>query len=218
MNDKVKIIELNEASSLAKIIGSKTAQNIISYIGEHEKCTASQIKTDLNLPASTVHYNIKALIESEIIDDSQFTYSSKGKQVNHYTLTNKILIVVPKKQDITSQLRAFIPGLLVVGVIIGFSFILKLFKSGGKDALFKSANLAAPTMMDLAVESEAVAENTMLRSAEVGSFSAQNITSTSIPWYNSPDFFIGLGVACVCLIGTYFLVKLIQKRKNKNQK
>lgn len=203
MNDQVNIIELKEASSLAKIISSKTAQEIIKYIGENEKCTATQIKKDLGIPASTVHYNLKALRDSKIIDDSEFTYSSKGKQVNHYSLTNKILIIVPPKQNISAQLKAFIPGLLTVGGIIGLAFILKIFNSEAGSAMKSGDMLASPLMENGGAKIV----------SESANFGISNITTNSIPWYFSNEFFIGLALASVCLVGTYLLVRLIQKRR-----
>ena len=209
MNDQVNIIELKEASSLAKIISSKTAQEMIKYIGENEKCTATQIKKDLGIPASTVHYNLKALTDSEIIDDSEFTYSSKGKQVSHYTLTNKILIIVPPKQNITAQLKAFIPGLLTVGGVVGLAFIIKMFTARSSGNVMKSSDLFAAPMMENSVS------RIVTQSAELG---IDNSITTSIPWYFSNGFFIGLALASVCLIGTYLLVKFIQKRRRTMSK
>lgn len=212
MHNQVNIINLNEASSLAKIISSKTAQEIIKFIDENEKCTATDIKNKLNLPASTVHYNIKALVDSKIVDDSEFTYSSKGKQVNHYSLTNKILIIVPEKQKISAQLKAFIPGLLTVGGIIGLSLIIKLVKGkANTNIMMKSAD----TLMSSAnVEPQLVRT---MATPEVADLSIQNITTSSIPWYLTSEFIIGLLVASACLIGTYLLIKLIHKKRRTHQ-
>ena len=205
MNDKVNIIELNDASSLAKIISSKTAHEIIRFIGDNDKCTASQIKTGLNLPASTVHYNIKALVESEIVDDSQFSYSSKGKEVCHYSLTNKILIVVPKKQDIMSQLKAFVPGLLTVGAVAGVALLIKAFKGASQEVFMQSNDVFASKM----VESE------MVRAAPLAAdFAGNNLPSLN-PWYFSSEFFIGLGVAVVCRVGAYIVFRMIKRRTHR---
>ncbi|MBN1175289.1 winged helix-turn-helix transcriptional regulator [Candidatus Woesearchaeota archaeon] len=210
MNDQVNIIELNDASSLAKIISSKTAQEIIKFIGDNEKCTATDIKEKLNLPASTVHYNLKALIDSKIIDDSEFSYSSKGKQVIHYSLTNKILIIVPQKQNISAQLKAFIPGLLTVGGIIGLSLIIKLFKNGSSKLVLSesSSDLMVATMNEAGLAKAA---------PMMADMSVQSITTNSVPWYFSSEFLIGLIVASACLVGTYMLFKFIQKKRRTHQ-
>lgn len=218
MNDQVNIIELSEASSLAKVISSKTSQEIITFIGENEGCSASNIKTALSLPASTIHYNLKALIDSKIIDDSNFTYSSKGKEIVHYSLTNKILIIVPKKQKISSQLKAFIPGLAVVGGIIAVSLISKIFNSSSS---LMSAGASNTRVFDSAIKSGSDMLPVVLNEASpmltkegasMADFTSQAVTS-SVPWYSSKEFFIGLIVASLVFIGSYFLFKFIQKKK-----
>lgn len=209
MDDRVKIIELKNASSLAKIISSKTAQDIIEFISKKEKCTATQIKKELSLPASTVHYNLKALVNANILDDSNFSYSVKGKEVVHYTLTNKLIIVVPQKKNMISHIKAIIPGILTVGAVVGVALIIKLFSQVTKsvraesDSSFMAMDLAksnvAPKLMEASTQT-----SPLIRTST-------NLTSQSIPWYSSSNFFIGFGVAVVVLVGSYFLIQFIKK-------
>jgi len=199
MNNKINIIELSEASSLAKIISSKTAQNMIKYIGDHEKCTASQIKNDLKIPASSVHYNLKALVESKIIDDSEFTYSSKGKNVVHYSVSEKILIIIPRKQTNPIELKTLIPGILAVSTIIVFSFISKLFQNSSS-RLFQSKNEFA---LDSAI---------MSASPRASSVAIQT-TNTASNWFLSSEFILGLVIASICFIGSILLFKYIKKKR-----
>lgn len=208
MNSQVNIIELNNASSLGKIISSKTAQEIISFIGDNEGCTASQIKTALDIPASSVHYNLKALIQSNIVDDSNFTYSSKGKQVIHHSLTNKILIVVPKTQNISAQLKQFIPGLLGIATIAIVSIGLKM--SSGNFLSARRSEFLASNVMNSAPKA-------MFESADMtpamANLASRTVSQTITPWYSGYEFLLGLLVAIVCFIGFYLIYKLIKKNK-----
>lgn len=215
MDDRVNIIELKDASPLAKVISSSNAQNILAFIGNNDKSTASTIKNELSLPASTVHYNLKALIKAGILDDSNFSYSSKGKEIIHYSLTDKLIIVVPQKKNVSSRIKAIIPGLLTVGAVAGLALIIKLFSRG-----FGSIGASSNSFMDVDLAKNAVTPRLMEASVESGSFIANcsTVASKSVPWFASRDFFIGLGVAIVVLLSSYFLIQFIKNKNNKKQK
>lgn len=211
MNNQVNIIELNEASSLAKIISSKTAKDIIQYIGDHEKCTASQISKNLNLAASTVHYNLKALTESEIIDDTEFTYSSKGKQINHYSLSNKILIVVPKKKDIIQKINSIIPGFLTFAGILGIGYLISIFNKSSLRGLSNDMALESPMAKTMMLESE----NRMLDTALYSTTSTVQETTISSPtfWQSSHKLILLILGLIILGLSIYFIIKIIKKRK-----
>lgn len=122
----VHIIKLSEANNIAKTISNKTAQLIIEFISSNQKATASTIAKKLDLPASTVHYNLKALLKAGIIDDSEFTYSTKGKTIIHYTLTNNIIVIIPESQDkfsLLNSLKTLVPSIVGV-IIVGIGYAL----------------------------------------------------------------------------------------------
>ena len=57
-------------------------------------------------------------MKSKLINDDHFTYSEKGKKVNHYSLANKYVIIAPKKSEaLFDRLKEFLPIIFITGAI-----------------------------------------------------------------------------------------------------
>ncbi|MBT3464682.1 helix-turn-helix transcriptional regulator [archaeon] len=105
--------------------------------------TETQIAKELNIPLSTAHYNLNLLVKSDLVNDDQFTYSKKGKKINHYSLSNKYVIIAPKKSSkIFDKLKDFLPIVLISGLA---SLVIKYFS----EANLKISNIAAGRSTDL---------------------------------------------------------------------
>ena len=75
-------------SNLADVISNKTSKKILNYLAEKES-SETEISIDLKLPANTVNYNIKKLLETGLIEKTKnHFWSVKGK---------KILIYLPEE-------------------------------------------------------------------------------------------------------------------------
>lgn len=154
MKETVRVMQLNNVSGLAKTLSNSTAQEIITFIKLHKGCTATDIKKGLKLPASTVHYNLKALTKTGIVDDSNFHYSTKGKEVSHYQLKSNIIVILPEtKKDektITKRLQRILPGLLGVVGVIGLGYIVNLIQTSSSAdrgyQAYKMLDLAQPSI------------------------------------------------------------------------
>lgn len=208
--DAFKIIKLSQASSLAKVISNKTAQQIIEFIGSTKKATATQISKALNIPASTIHYNMKALVKGGIVDDSQFTYSTKGKTIIHYTLTNNILVIVPESQDhysILNSIKALVPSFLGIG-LLGVGWTL-FSKSPVIESSVNVASRAAAMPMAADFAAEAVIEESA--PALMAKTAMPVIESSS---YSIPEFIWGIIIA-TAIIGLIFIVRnyIISRKK-----
>jgi DNA-binding transcriptional ArsR family regulator len=115
----------DEAKHLAQVISNDTSRKILDHLSNIKDDTETNIAKKLKVPISTVHYNIKALIKAKLIHADEFHYSQKGKEVNHYSLANKYVIIAPKNapETLRDKLKKILP---VIG-IIGFGTALVEF-------------------------------------------------------------------------------------------
>lgn len=193
----VKIVTLADASKIGKTISNKTSQAIIEFLKTNKGATASQISKKLDLPASTVHYNLNALTKAKILDDSSFHYSKKGKEITHYELADQVIVIVPEKTA-PSQLRALIPGMLAVSIA---AVITLGFNAGANRAL--SAGDATPMLAEVATSDQVISASTKSASEAV-------VTQTTNIASYDPNLIIGIIVgACIVALGAigYWLLK-----------
>jgi len=119
----------DKAKKLAQVIGNETCRKILDYLATKKEVTETQISKDLNLPASTVHYNLQHLYENKLVEVDEFHYSPKGKEVNHYKLSNKFIIIAPKEtpKGVLNKLKNLFPvGILALAAGGLLHFGLKL--------------------------------------------------------------------------------------------
>ncbi|MBN1544364.1 helix-turn-helix transcriptional regulator [Candidatus Woesearchaeota archaeon] len=138
------LVSLNEnkAKKLAEVISNNTCRKILDFMAEKKDATESEIAKELNIPISTVHYNMKALLEARLVKSDEYHYSAKGKEVSHYRLANQYVIIAPEgeKHAIREKLKSIIPTALIMGAAAA---IIKMF-SGTFTAV---SDNAAPLMM-----------------------------------------------------------------------
>ena len=118
------LVDLNEpkVKKLAETITSETSRKILNHLAEKED-SEQNISKVLEMPISTVHYHLQKLQEAELVKVEEFHYSPKGREVNHYKLANKYIIIAPQK---VAGLREKLKGILPVGLIImGVSAVIE---------------------------------------------------------------------------------------------
>jgi DNA-binding transcriptional ArsR family regulator len=115
MADKYIMVSLDDkkAEELANIISNKTSRKILDHLSEQNASETDLVKK-LKLPASTVNYNIKALLNSNLIEIHDFLWSGKGNKINIYKISNKTIVISPKKQGLDT-LKQFLPVILISG-------------------------------------------------------------------------------------------------------
>ena len=71
------LVSLDEDKSkkLAQVLSNETSRKILSYMSKKENITETELSKDLKIPLSTIHYNIKQLVKSGLVEDNQYTYS-----------------------------------------------------------------------------------------------------------------------------------------------
>ena len=119
------LVSLNEdkAKKLAQVMSNPTCIKILEHLAGKD-ATESAIAKDLGLPLSTVHYNIQQLVAAKLVIVDEFHYSEKGREVNHYKLANKYIIIAPQDDDpaLLERLKKFIP---ITIITLGFAAVLK---------------------------------------------------------------------------------------------
>jgi len=117
----------DKARKLAKVLHNESCRKILEFLTSKE-ATETEIAKKLQIPISTVHYNLTQLFESGLVVVDEFHYSSKGREVNHYKLANKYIIIAPKSTfGIKEKLKSILPVALLVGAS---AFVIGLVNQG----------------------------------------------------------------------------------------
>jgi DNA-binding transcriptional ArsR family regulator len=138
-DESFMLLSLKEGQSkrLAQVIGNETCRRILDYLADRDFTTESTAAKDLGLPLSTVHYNLKALRESGLVVADEFHYSGKGKEVPHYRLAKKYIIIAPREErGVLDRLKKLWP---LAAVAVGVAAVMEavqrfLLDSGEKVA------------------------------------------------------------------------------------
>lgn len=176
--DKFVLVNLNEAKDLGQVITNDSCLKILDFLADRE-ASETEIAKALNVPLSTVHYNMTHLVKGGLVVVEEFHYSPKGKEVNHYKLAHKYIIIAPKSVEQTglkARLRSLLPASLIALAGAG---VLSLWKS---PLAQKTAALAPPMVLDEVAPqtSRLVAEQAVQEASRVAATEAANGVSTSI--------------------------------------
>ena len=121
-------LEESESKALAQVMSNDTARKVLDFLSKHESATESDVAKGLKLALSTVHYNLQALVKANLVQAEEFHYSKKGKEVLHYSLANKVIIIAPKKTSAES-FRDKLKGLFAPALVsIGLAGVIELFQ------------------------------------------------------------------------------------------
>lgn len=187
-------LEDAEAKELAQVLTNDTSRNIMKQLSTRESATETEIAQALKLPLSTVHYNIQNLVKAKLVRPVEFHYSRKGKEVLHYALSNKLIVISPSKEEHAKLLKRVLPAAITVAV-------------AGTALHFLSGRFAVH-QADLR-EGILAARDTTLKAAPTAmGFSAE---ASGTPFYATLPFWFIVGAALGIL--TYLLVDFLLRRK-----
>ena len=198
--NKLLLLDLNDKKTkkLAETITSETSRKILDYLADKDD-TEQNMATELGVPISTIHYHLQKLVEASLVVVDEFHYSKKGREVNHYKLANKYIIITPKKvTGIKQKLKNILPvGLIILGV----SGIIKLATR------FTANGITAPVM-----EKALMAQPTMAKSVadKVGSGAVESV-KTAMVASSTPDIALWFLIGGVSAMGIYILVVLVRE-------
>ena len=133
----------DKAKKLAQVISNESCRKILDYLAEGHDTTASQLARNLHIPLPTVHYNMKHLMEAKLVESDEYHYSEKGKEVNHYKLANKYIIIAPKStHGIKEKLKSILPVALLSGVAASTIPFFRKITQSTTSAAFEAAPAA----------------------------------------------------------------------------
>ena len=209
--EKLLLINLNEEKTkkISEIISSNTSRKILDYLADNDD-TEANISKNLEIPISTVHYHLQKLIEAKLVVVEEFHYSQKGREINHYKLANKYIIIAPKK--VSGIKRALTNILPVALIVLGISAIIKFitgFSSFG--------GLSAP-IAEKAVEESAVfgAERLADTAAPAMAEGANEIVNQTAVVSSQPDIALWFLIGSFATILIYLIIMTIKEWvKNK---
>ena len=197
--EKFLLVSLEEpqAKQLAEVISNETSRKIISHLSEHEDTTETQLAKALKMPLSTIHYNLQKLKEARLVTVEEFHYSKKGREVDHYKLANKYVIITPKPvKGIKTHLRNILPvALVILGISAVIQFVQTLFV--GRVAVFEGTREA--------MVAEAEEEVAMIAAAK-----ATPILAEQVP--TMPNIALWFLIGGLAALAIFVLIKMLRKK------
>jgi DNA-binding transcriptional ArsR family regulator len=122
------LVSLKEkkAKKLAQVLSNDTSRKILDYLSKKNTGTETEIAKELDIPLSTVHYNLTHLVDAKLVKDDEFTYSEKGKEITHYSISNKYVIIAPKStQGLKEKLKRILPVFLIISAVsFGINYVV----------------------------------------------------------------------------------------------
>ncbi|MDO8511162.1 MAG: winged helix-turn-helix domain-containing protein [Nanoarchaeota archaeon] len=187
------LVNLNEPKTkkLAETITSETSRKILNHLAEKEDTEANIAKL-LDLPISTVHYHLQKLQEANLISAEEFHYSQKGREMLHYKLANKYIIIAPKAiSGLKEKLKGILPAALAA---LGISAVIKFMQSASQavPAMETAESLVADAAPEMAMK---IAEEA--------------------PIIQQPDIALWFLIGSMAALVIYVLVELIKEKVKK---
>lgn len=117
------MVSLNDkkAKELAEVISNATSRKILDFLSEKE-ATATDISKALNIPLSTLNYNLKNLIKNDLIEVKEFKWSPKGREQDIYKVKKKYIVITPGKSEgllFKEALKKIVPVTLIGLILAG---------------------------------------------------------------------------------------------------
>jgi DNA-binding transcriptional ArsR family regulator len=183
-------LEEKETKKVANVISNESCRKILDYLATKES-TASELSEKLSIPLSTITYNIQQLVDTGLVSADEFHYSQKGKEVLHYKLANKYIIITPKAvTGIKDKLRKILPIAFISAGAAGIVQLVYQYVSlgnyGGEAAMMAYDQAAPAAMMKSADASLMMASEESL-AAQAPAAQAM----TSFPFDIALWFFVG---------------------------
>jgi predicted transcriptional regulator len=108
----------DKINKVANVVSNASCKKILDYLADQNDVTETKISEDLKIPASTVNYNMKQLIDAGLVEADEYHYSEKGREVLHYKLANKYIIIAPKKEKgLKSIIKNILPSAFIIASI-----------------------------------------------------------------------------------------------------
>lgn len=111
-------MEDERAGKIAEILGNKSSKKIIDFLSEKNESSEKEISDRLKMPINTVEYNLNKLLHVGLIEKTKnFFWSQKGKKIPMYKLSNKSILISPKRKKISSEIKKIFSAVVITGVL-----------------------------------------------------------------------------------------------------
>ena len=221
-------LEESKAKQLAQIVSNDICRKILDHLtGKEKGATETEISKDLQIPLSTVHYNLKQLLNSGIVKAEEFHYSAKGREMLHYSLANKYIIIAPKAtatESLANKLKRILP---VVAVVAAAGTVLQLissFNNGGMTqiskayypAMQKASDTAMPMTQEAArIGHEAAANHAYNATNQTTTAFVERVITQAVPQHlNIAGWFVA---GAVFAIAAYIIYDMLRERPKKGE-
>jgi DNA-binding transcriptional ArsR family regulator len=122
-------LEDKQSKALANVLGNKTCRKIIDYLADEKELSEKDISDKLGIALNTVDYNIKKLVQSGIVEKKKnYFWSKKGRKIVMYGLSNKSIVISPKKKT-AEKLKSILPGFILTAVGSFAVYVYEKFKN-----------------------------------------------------------------------------------------
>jgi len=145
------LVSLNDGKSkaIAEVLASTSCKKIINYLAEHKEASQKDLSEKLRAPMNTIDYNIKKLLSAGFIQKRKnFFWSTKGKKIVMYELSNKS-VVISHKKSVSEKFKSIVPAFILTAA---GAFSLWVYQ---KASLIQRATGAGSDMVLKATESYA---------------------------------------------------------------
>ena len=146
-------MEDEKIKKVSNVISNDSCRKILDYLSAKD-ATEKELADKLGIPISTVHYNLQQLMETGLIESKEFHYSEKGKEVSHYKLANKYIIIAPKKIfGLKEKLKSILPVALIAAGTAGVIQLVSkyFFRTGiAQQEAFVAKSAAAERALEAA--------------------------------------------------------------------
>ena len=151
-------LEGNKSKKLAEVISNDTCRKMLDALAKKEH-TETELSESMGIPLSTVHYNLKNLVEARLVLANEYHYSKRGKEILHYKLANKLIIIAPQEAeaskigDILKKYLSISAGIIAVSAVLEFftlrssGSMLAKASSQAFDTAAQEGAIAAPRLM-----------------------------------------------------------------------
>jgi len=192
MSDSEKYLLLNledeQSKKTAEAIANKSARKILDYLSSKEEAGAEEISRNLNLPISTIDYNLKNLKKAGLIEAKHFLWSNRGKKIVQYRVAKKFIVIAPKGLSWKDEIKKILP-------FIGISAVL----AGAIEYLTK------PQPILMAVQKSVSDESGQLFA------SAPSMAQESL--IQNPHYGLWFFTFVLIILGIYLLIKFIKRKQ-----
>ena len=191
-------MEDQQIKKISNVISNDSCRKILDFLSNKD-ATESELAEKLGIPISTVHYNLQQLQDASLVNSEEFHYSKKGKEVNHYRLANKYIIIAPKKTfGIKEKLRGILPVVLIAA---GAAGIIQLVSKYLSSSTYQIKEMAAEKIAT-ANQYAGAAAPSLTKSAPEVAKTTNLLTQNLALWFLAGALFALL---------VYFIVSLIRK-------